>query len=55
MPELESTDPSKGEKPSGIDRKKAQALLDNVQEDPSGIMRYMLPDENRRTSSGRDW
>jgi hypothetical protein len=39
-----------------MDRKKAEALLDNVQEDPSEIMRFMLSDENRQKFfSGRDW
>jgi Ca-activated chloride channel family protein len=56
MPEPASSDPVKGEKPPGIDRKKAQALLDNIQEDPSGLMRFMIADENRQNSfSGRDW
>jgi len=56
LPELESTDPLKGDNPSDIDRKKAEALLDNIQEDPSEIMRFMLSDENRQNSfSGRDW
>ena len=56
MPEPASSDPLKGEKPSGVDRKKAQALLDNIQEDLSGLMRFMVPDENRKNSfSGRDW
>lgn len=56
LPELESTDPLKGDNPSEIDRKKAEALLDNIQEDPSEIMRFMLSDENRQNSfSGRDW
>jgi len=56
LPELESTDPLKGDNPSDIDRIKAEALLDNIQEDPSEIMRFMLSDENRQNSfSGRDW
>ncbi len=56
LPEMESTAPLKGDNPSEIDRKKAEALLDNIQEDPSGIMRFMLSDENRKNSfSGRDW
>jgi len=56
LPEQESTKPSNGEAPSDMDRKKAEALLDNVQEDPSEIMRFMLSDENRKNSfSGRDW
>ena len=56
LPEPASADPEKGEKSSGIDRQKAEALLDNVQEDPSELMRFMTPDENRQNSfSGRDW
>jgi Ca-activated chloride channel family protein len=56
LPEIESTDPLTGDNPSDIDRKKAEALLDNIQENPSGIMRFMLSDENRKNSfSGRDW
>jgi Ca-activated chloride channel family protein len=56
LPEIESTDPLTGDNPSDIDRKKAEALLDNIQENPSGIMRFMLSDENRKNSfSGKDW
>lgn len=56
LPEQEPTNPSDGEAPSDMDRKKAEALLDNVQEDPSEIMRFMLSDENRQNPfSGRDW
>ena len=41
---------------SAIDQKKAEALLDNVQENPSELLRYMIPEENRHgTASGRDW
>jgi len=56
MPELKPADPLSEDDLSDMDRKKAQALLDNVQEDPSEIMRFMLSDENRENSfSGRDW
>ena len=56
MPEPPATDPVKGDTPSGIDRKKAEALLDNIQEDPSELMRFMTPDEKPQNSfSGRDW
>lgn len=56
MPEPPATDPVKGDTPSGIDRKKAEALLDNIQEDPSELMRFMTPDEKPKNSfSGRDW
>jgi Ca-activated chloride channel family protein len=38
------------------DKKKAEALLDNVQENPAELLRLMFPEENRqRTASGRDW
>lgn len=56
LPEPASTDPVEGEKSSGIDRQKAEALLDNVQENPSVLMRFMTPDEKSQNSfSGRDW
>jgi Ca-activated chloride channel family protein len=42
--------------PSAADRNRAEALLDNVEENPSGIMRFMM---GGRTSgaapSGKDW
>jgi Ca-activated chloride channel family protein len=39
-----------------IDKKRAEALLDNVQENPSELLRLMFPEENRQgTASGRDW
>jgi Ca-activated chloride channel family protein len=39
-----------------IDKKKAEALLDNVQENPSELLRLMFSEENRQgTASGRDW
>ncbi len=55
LSELPSTDPSKGANPFDMDRKKAQALLDNISENPSEILRYMLSGENHQTSSGKDW
>jgi Ca-activated chloride channel family protein len=56
MSELTSSDPLEKKNPSDMDRKKAQALLDNVREDPSEIMRFMVSDEKRQNSfSGRDW
>jgi Ca-activated chloride channel family protein len=39
-----------------IDRKKAEALLDNVQEDRSRFLQYQLSKEERRgPRSGKDW
>ena len=44
------------EAPAGTDRKSAEALLDNVQENPAAIMRYMVPQRKGDGSpSGRDW
>jgi len=38
------------------DKKRAEALLDNVQENPAELLRLMFQDENRQgTASGRDW
>jgi len=54
LPEqTEKTDTSEKRQP--VDRKRAAALLDNVQEDPAQMMRYMVPDRDRRSASGRDW
>ena len=56
MSELEETDPLEGNRPADIDKKKAEALLDNVQEDPSAIMQFMVSEEDRQNSfSGMDW
>ncbi len=56
MPEQAPTDLMNGETPAGIDRQKAEAMLDNVQEDPSAFMRFMTPAQKRQNSfSGRDW
>jgi Ca-activated chloride channel family protein len=39
-----------------IDKKRAEALLNNVQENPSELLRFMFSEENRQgTASGRDW
>ncbi|MBW2568983.1 MAG: VWA domain-containing protein [Deltaproteobacteria bacterium] len=56
MPELKQKNNALNADKSAIDKKKAKALLDNVQEDPSGIMRFMIPEKNRAgAASGRDW
>ena len=56
MSELQETGPLEENSPADIDKKKAEALLDNVQEDPSAIMRFMVSEEERQKSfSGRDW
>jgi Ca-activated chloride channel family protein len=41
---------------AAVDRKKAEALLDNVQEDRSRFLQYQLSKEKRRgPQSGKDW
>jgi len=56
MSELQKKNGQPGTEGSAIDQKKAEALLDNVQENPSALLRFMMPEENRHgTASGRDW
>jgi len=39
-----------------IDKKKAEALLDNIKEDRSKFFRFQLPGKRKdRVSSGKDW
>jgi len=41
---------------SMIDKKKAEALLDNIKEDRSRFLRFQIPEDKRHgVSSGRDW
>jgi Ca-activated chloride channel family protein len=46
---------SPGEDRAGLDRKKAEALLDNIREDPSKILRFQIPREKRSVGSGKNW
>ncbi len=56
MPELPEKNGQQMKEGSAIDQKKAEALLDNVQENPSALLQYMIPEENRHgIASGRDW
>ena len=56
MPELQKKNGQPRTEGSAIDQKKAEALLDNVQENPSALLQFMTPEENRHgTASGRDW
>jgi Ca-activated chloride channel family protein len=56
MSELQKKNGQPKTEGSAIDQKKAEALLDNVQENPSALLRFMMPKENRDgTASGRDW
>ena len=39
-----------------LDRKKAEALLDNLKEDRSRFLRFQIPEDKRRgVKSGKDW
>ncbi len=41
---------------AGIDRKKAEALLDNIKEDRSRYLRFLVPEGKKRGGgSGKDW
>ena len=41
---------------ASVDRRRAEALLDNIKEDPSRLLQYLLPKEKRHgVSSGKDW
>jgi Ca-activated chloride channel family protein len=56
LSELKEKDGKPGAENSATDKKRAEALLDNVQENPSEILRFMIPAENRHgPASGRDW
>lgn len=45
-----------GDPQAMMDKKKAEALLDNIQEDRSLFLRFQVPEEKRRgVASGRDW
>jgi Ca-activated chloride channel homolog len=58
---LNSANPM-GEKPkselspaSVLERKKADALLDNIKEDRAKIMRFQTPVEKKKAGSGKNW
>ena len=58
MPEEGSAggDKNTGQAMSAIDRKKAEALLDNLKEDRSRFMRFQVPEDKRHgVQSGKDW
>ncbi len=40
---------------ASIDKRKAEALLDNMKEDPSRSLRYQLQGKRRGPGSGKDW
>ncbi len=55
-PQLDPAGDEAKEARSATDKKRAEALLDNVQEDPAGILRFMVPENSRHDNpSRRDW
>ena len=56
MPEQGQGDNQEGLPTAAMEKKKAEALLDNIQEHPSRILRFQIPEEKRHgVQSGKDW
>jgi Ca-activated chloride channel family protein len=56
FPEREKKNGEHKAENSTVDKKRAEALLDNVQENPKKVLRFMMSKENRQgPASGRDW
>ena len=55
MPELNQEEMQE-QMAASLDEKKAEALLDNLQEDRSRFMQFQIPDDKRKgVESGKDW
>ena len=49
-------DQTRGQTGAMLDRKKAEALLDNLKEDRSRFLRFQIPEDKKRgVPSGKDW
>jgi len=56
MEEQAAAGQENGAAAAAMDKKRAEALLDNMQEDPSRFLRFNIPPDKRRgVASGRDW
>ncbi|MBN2397021.1 MAG: VWA domain-containing protein [Deltaproteobacteria bacterium] len=56
MAEMEERKDTPEDGTAAPDAKKAEALFDNVRENPAEMLRYMIPDrDNRGVASGKDW
>lgn len=56
MPENRGEEESEAQARVLMDQNKAQALLDNIKEDPSKIYRFRIPKDKRKgVASGKDW
>jgi len=55
-PQKEGEEQSPDSAMSMIDKKKAEALLDNIKEDRSRFLRFQIPEEKKHgAKSGKDW
>ena len=56
LPEEKGHEQAQGAVMSMIDKKKAEALLDNVKEDRSKFLRFQVPEDKKQgVRSGKDW
>ena len=56
LPEEKGLEEAQGAAMSAIDKKKAEALLDNIQEDRSKFLRFQVPEDKKYgVPSGKDW
>jgi len=56
LPREEEEDQASGSAMSMVDRRKAEALLDNVEEDRAKFLRFQVPKDKRHgVSSGKNW
>ena len=45
----------KADKVSNLDKKKAEALLDNIKEDRAKILQFQTRDQEKNTQTGKNW
>ena len=56
MPEEKEKDQDPASAAAIMDKKKAEALLDNMKEDPAKFFRYRIPKDKREgVKSGKNW
>ena len=56
LPEEKENDQDPASVKAMMDKKKAEALLDNMKEDPAKFFRYQIPEDKKRgVKSGKDW
>ncbi len=55
MPEEKNKEGKQESSSAMLDRKKAEALLDNIKEDRAKILQYQMKDKKDNTKSGKTW